>query len=97
MSSHSRCFYIGVTSHLWTRVQLHKRGTYEGFTKKYKIHYLVYHECFDDIETAIAREKTTERLDASQEDRAYRKDESGWEDLTPLWSNPGPSTPARHD
>jgi putative endonuclease len=29
----------------------------EGFSKKYKTHFLVYQEFFDDIESAIAREK----------------------------------------
>ena len=57
MSSHSRCLYIGVTSDLFGRVQMHKNGVYKGFTQKYKVHQLVYHECFHDIETAIAREK----------------------------------------
>ena len=28
-----------------------------GFTKKYKIHLLVYHETYNDIRDAIAREK----------------------------------------
>jgi putative endonuclease len=57
MSSHSRCLYIGVTSDLHGRVWEHKNGVYAGFSKKYKTHYLVYQAFFDDIETAIAREK----------------------------------------
>ena len=44
MSSHSRCLYIGVTSDLFGRVQGHKNGVYQGFTQKYKVHFLVYHE-----------------------------------------------------
>ena len=46
VSSHSRCLYIGVTSDLWGRVQEHKNGVLEGFTKKYKINLLVYLEFF---------------------------------------------------
>jgi predicted GIY-YIG superfamily endonuclease len=57
VSSHSRCLYIGVTSDLHGRVWEHKNGIYQGFTKKYKIDQLVYHEFFQDIESAIAREK----------------------------------------
>ena len=30
---------------------------YAGFTKKYKLNQLIYHEFFQDIEIAIAREK----------------------------------------
>ena len=57
MSSHSRCLYVGVTSDLHGRVWEHKNGVYEGFSKKYKTHDLVYQEFFNDIESAIAREK----------------------------------------
>ncbi len=57
MSSHSRCLYIGVTTDLAGRVWEHKNGVFEGFTKKYKTHYFVYHETFPDIVSAIAREK----------------------------------------
>ena len=57
MSSHSRRLYIGVTTDLAGRVWEYKNGVYEGFTKKYQIHYLVYHETFFDIISAIAREK----------------------------------------
>jgi putative endonuclease len=34
-----------------------KNGVCDGFSKKYKTHYLVYQEFFPDIESAIAREK----------------------------------------
>jgi putative endonuclease len=57
VSSHPRCLYIGVTSDLSGRIWEHKSGVYEGFTKKYRINQLVYHELFHDIESAIAREK----------------------------------------
>ena len=57
ISSHSRCLYVGVTSNLHGRVWEHKNGVYEGFSQKYKTHHLVYQEFFDDIESAIAREK----------------------------------------
>jgi len=57
VSSHSRCLYIGLTSDLPGRVWEHKNGVLEGFTKKYKIDRLVYHEFFHDIESAIARAK----------------------------------------
>ena len=35
----------------------HKIGLIEGFTKKYKVHKLVYFERFDYISSAIKREK----------------------------------------
>ncbi len=49
--------YTGVTSDLQRRVYEHKQKLVEGFTKKYNITKLVYYEVFDEIETAIQREK----------------------------------------
>ena len=49
--------YCGVTNNLKRRVWEHKNDVVEGFTKKYKIHNLVYYEIFDDPENAILREK----------------------------------------
>ncbi len=50
--------YTGVTSDLQTRVMQHKNEFYPtSFTAKYKCHKLLYFEEFDDIESAIAREK----------------------------------------
>jgi putative endonuclease len=49
--------YIGVTSDLIKRVYEHKNKVTGGFTKRYNLDKLVYFEIFDDIETAIKREK----------------------------------------
>ncbi len=49
--------YIGVTNNLRRRVYEHKTGVIEGFTKKYRVHKLVYAENCHDIKDAIQREK----------------------------------------
>ena len=49
--------YTGVTSNLVKRIWEHKNEIVEGFSKKYKLHKLVYYEVIDNIETAINREK----------------------------------------
>jgi len=49
--------YTGVTSDLARRVHEHKTGAKLGFTKRYGCTLLVYMEVFDDMATAIAREK----------------------------------------
>jgi putative endonuclease len=49
--------YIGLTFELKTRLIQHKNGEGSTFTKKYKLHDLIYFEEFSDINQAIAREK----------------------------------------
>ena len=50
-------FYIGVTNDLKSRVAQHKQGTVDSFTKRYKVHKLVYAEEYPNINEAIRREK----------------------------------------
>ncbi len=49
--------YVGVTSDLIKRVYEHKNKFVDGFSKKYNTDKLVYYEVFDDIISAIEREK----------------------------------------
>ncbi|MGI3034141.1 GIY-YIG nuclease family protein [Vibrio diabolicus] len=56
-SNNNAVLYIGVTSQLPQRIWQHKNGVVEGFTKKYNVHKLVYFELFEDMATAINREK----------------------------------------
>ena len=39
------------------RISEHKSGAVDGFTKKYGVHHLVYYEVYEDMYSAIAREK----------------------------------------
>ena len=50
--------YADVTSHLPRRAYEHRDGLIDGFTKVHGLKMLVYYERFDDIQTAIQREKT---------------------------------------
>ena len=49
--------YIGVTSDLVKRIWQHQHGETGGFTAKYHVHRLVWHELHDTMESAITREK----------------------------------------
>jgi putative endonuclease len=49
--------YVGVASDLPRRVYQHREGTIKGFTKRLGLKILVYYEPYDDIRTAIQREK----------------------------------------
>jgi putative endonuclease len=49
--------YIGVTSDLVKRVWEHKNDLVDGFTKRYRVHHLVWYEMHDNMQSAIEREK----------------------------------------
>ena len=54
---YNKVLYVGITSNLIKRVWEHKNKVVDGFTKKYNLDKLGYYEIYDDIETAINREK----------------------------------------
>jgi putative endonuclease len=56
-SKQNGTLYIGVSSDLVKRVWQHKNDEADGFTKKYKIHTLVWFEQHESAESAISREK----------------------------------------
>ena len=49
--------YTGVTSDLIRRVWEHKNDVVDGFSRRYRVHRLVYYELHDSMEVAISREK----------------------------------------
>ena len=61
-SKRNGTLYIGVTSNLIKRIWQHKNKVVEGFTKKYNVDKLCYFETFNDITTAINREKELKKL-----------------------------------
>lgn len=73
--------YIGVTSNIIARVGQHKQGLVEGFTKKYKVHLLVYYELHSTMEAAITREKQLKKWKRQWKIALIEKDNKNWEDL----------------
>jgi putative endonuclease len=73
--------YVGVTSDLARRVWEHREGFVDGFTKRHGLKRLVYVERFDDIATAIQREKTLKHWVRAWKVRAIEKDNPNWDDL----------------
>jgi putative endonuclease len=56
-SGRNGTLYTGVTSSLSQRIFAHRHGQIEGFTKRYGCKVLVYYEYYEDMPSAIAREK----------------------------------------
>lgn len=60
-SQRNGTLYVGVTNNLLRRVQEHREGLVEGFTKRYGVKTLVYFEAHQEINEAILREKRIKR------------------------------------
>lgn len=69
MTSLSDVLYIGVTNNLERRVNEHKSGTIDGFTKKYNCHSLIYFERSNDINVILNREKQLKNWNRKKKER----------------------------
>ncbi|MFV0447997.1 MAG: GIY-YIG nuclease family protein [Vibrio sp.] len=81
-SSNKNTVYIGVTSCLPKRIWQHKNGFVEGFTQRYRVHYLVYYEVHDNMESAIVREKQLKRWKRAWKNKLISSFNRGWLDLS---------------
>jgi putative endonuclease len=85
LSSKSRTLYIGVTKSIKVRLIEHRTGVFEGFTKQYNIHRLVYFERFQYIDKAIAREKELKDWNRAKKIALIESENPTWEDLAADW------------
>ncbi len=75
--------YTGVTSDLQARIQEHKSKFYpNSFTAKYNCTKLVYFECFQSIEEAIAREKNLKNWKKDWKVELISQNNPNWNDLS---------------
>ena len=63
MANERPTLYVGVTNNLKKRVFEHKSGIGSVFTRRYRLHKLVYYEYIDQIEMSIVREKQIKDMD----------------------------------
>ena len=82
--------YIGVTSNLEKRVYEHKNGIIPGFTKKYKVNYLIYYEVLESITDAIYREKVLKGKTRSKKEVIISKVNPEWSELCEVDSSAPP-------
>jgi putative endonuclease len=75
--------YVGVTSDPVRRVWKHKQDLVEGFTKKYRVHRLVYVELHAEMAEAIQREKRIKKWNREWKIALIEKCNPGWNDLWP--------------
>lgn len=82
MASHSGTLYIGVTNNLERRVNEHKNGEIDGFTKKYFCNKLVYYENYQYINRALYREKELKKWNRIKKQNLIKELNPHWKDLS---------------
>ncbi|KKP66686.1 MAG: endo/excinuclease amino terminal domain-containing protein [Candidatus Moranbacteria bacterium GW2011_GWE1_35_17] len=80
-SERNGTLYVGVTSNLQKRIYEHKNNLVDGFTKKYKVHNLVYYEVCPSMEAAILREKQLKSGSRNKKIKLIEKENTTWCDL----------------
>jgi len=80
--------YVGVTNDLVRRIYEHRMGLADGFTKKHRIHRLVYFEQYGEVEAAILREKRLKKWNRAWKIRLIEESNPNWDDLYPQIAQP---------
>jgi putative endonuclease len=80
-SKRNGTLYVGVTSDLNRRIWEHKIGAVEGFTKRYRVHRLVYAEFHATMEAAIVREKRIKNWRRAWKIELIEEANPTWRDL----------------
>jgi putative endonuclease len=88
VASRSHNFYVGVTSEIELRIQQHKEGWLEGYSKKFNCNRLVWFERHVYVEGAISREKQLKGWSRSKKICLIERENPAWIDLSEEWGKP---------
>jgi putative endonuclease len=78
----NKVLYTGVTNNLERRVYEHRNKLIKGFTYKYNVNKLVYYDCTDDVNSAIAREKQIKGWTRQKKNALVESMNPEWKDLS---------------
>jgi putative endonuclease len=81
-SGRNGTLYIGITSDLPARIQQHRADLVPGFTRKYRVHTLVWYESHPDMASAIVREKALKEWKRAWKLELIAKDNPYWRELS---------------
>jgi len=84
-SKRNGTLYTGVTNNLERRIYEHKNSIIKGFTKRYKVHNLVYFEETNDVNEALLLEKRIKKWNRTWKINLIEKDNPKWQDLAGDW------------
>jgi putative endonuclease len=73
--------YVGLTDDLRKRIRQHKEGTFDGFTKKYKVNRLMYFGTYSDSKFAEHREKQIKKYRREKKIALFKDSNPQWKDL----------------
>lgn len=90
MASKSRVIYVGVTGFLMSRVLQHRAGDGGDFTRRYRVHRLVYFQTFHNVGDAIARETELKKWRREKKVKLIEKNNPAWDDLAEGWGQLAP-------
>jgi putative endonuclease len=79
--------YLGVTNDIVRRGYEHRSKTMPSFTKRYSVDKLVWFEIYEDVISAIARDKELKKWRRDWKIRLIEENNPGWVDLYPAISN----------
>ncbi len=85
MASKSRVTYVGMTGFLMARVLQHRAREGGEFTRRYRVHRLVYFESFQNVENAIARETEIKKWRREKKLELIQRENPTWKDLAAGW------------
>ena len=78
----NKVLYIGVTNDIHRRLEEHRLGVNDSFSKKYVLNKLVFCEKHDNPEEAIAREKQLKKWIRKKKEILISSVNPDWEDLS---------------
>lgn len=88
VASKGRAIYVGMTAFLMARILSHRAGEGSEFTRRYRIHRLVYYEVFHSVAAAIARETEIKKWRREKKIALIIQKKPTWEDLAAQWGGP---------
>jgi putative endonuclease len=80
-SKRNGTLYIGMTDDLGMRIWQHKNKVIQGFTAKYGVDVLVWHEAHPSRESAFTRERRMKEWKRAWKIELIEKDNPEWTDL----------------
>ncbi len=74
---------MGLTDDLRKRILKHRAGTFDGFTKKYKVNRPMYFETYTDSKFAEHRELQMKKYRREKKIALFKDSNPDWKDLSP--------------